>query len=147
MIIFAVVGLFQYIVAIEQMGDKLLHVIQELHMGKHVFLIFTIAFFLLMGCILDAVPVMLIFFPVLLPIAIKLGIDPIHFGVIVVLNLMIGLLTPPIGAILFIQTKITNLDFDRMVKCIWPYTLTLLAVLLLVTYVPVLVTFLPNLLF
>jgi tripartite ATP-independent transporter DctM subunit len=147
MIIFAVVGLFQYIVAIEQLGDKLLHVIQGLHMSKHVFLIFSTIFFLLMGCILDAVPVMLIFFPVLLPITIKLGIDPIHFGVIVVLNLMIGLLTPPIGGILFIQTKIANLDFDRMVRCIWPYTLTLIAVLLLITYVPILVTFLPNLLF
>ena len=147
MIIFAVVGLFQYIVAIEQLGDKLLHVIQGLHMSKHVFLIFTTIFFLLMGCILDAVPVMLIFFPVLLPITIQLGIDPIHFGVIVVLNLMIGLLTPPIGGILFIQTKIANLDFDRMVRCIWPYTLTLIAVLLLITYVPILVTFLPNLLF
>jgi tripartite ATP-independent transporter DctM subunit len=147
MIIFAVVGLFQYIVAIEQLGDKLLHVIQGLHMSKHVFLIFTTIFFLLMGCILDAVPVMLIFFPVLLPISIQLGIDPIHFGVVVVLNLMIGLLTPPIGGILFIQTKIANLDFDRMVRCIWPYTLTLIAVLLLITYVPILVTFLPNLLF
>ena len=147
MIIFAVVGLFQYIVAIEQLGDKLLHVVQGLHMSKHVFLIFTTIFFLLMGCILDAVPVMLIFFPVLLPISIQLGIDPIHFGVVVVLNLMIGLLTPPIGGILFIQTKIANLDFDRMVRCIWPYTLTLIAVLLLITYVPILVTFLPNLLF
>jgi tripartite ATP-independent transporter DctM subunit len=147
MIIFAVVGVFQYIVAVEQLGDKLLGVIQDMQMSKHVFLIFTTVFFLLMGCILDAVPVMLIFFPVLMPIAVELGIDPTHFGVIVVLNLMIGLLTPPIGGILFIQTKIANIDFDRMVRCIWPYTLTLIAVLLLVTYVPILVTFLPNLLF
>jgi len=147
MIIFAVVGLYQYIVAVEQLGDKLLAVIQGVEMNKHVFLIFTTIFFLLMGCILDAVPVMLIFFPVLLPIAEELGIDPIHFGVIVVLNLMIGLLTPPIGAILFIQTKIGNLEFDSIVRCIWPYTLTLLAVLVLITYVPILVTFLPDLIF
>jgi tripartite ATP-independent transporter DctM subunit len=147
MIIFAVVGLYQYIVAVEQLGDRLLEVIQGIQMTKHVFLIFTTVFFLLMGCILDAVPVMLIFFPVLLPIAEELGIDPIHFGVIVVLNLMIGLLTPPIGGILFIQTKIGNLEFDSIVRCIWPYTLTLLAVLVLITYVPILVTFLPDLLF
>jgi TRAP-type C4-dicarboxylate transport system permease large subunit len=112
-----------------------------------VFLLFTTIFFLLMGCILDAVPVMLIFFPVLLPIAVDLGIDPIHFGVIVVLNLMIGLLTPPIGGILFIQTKIAGLEFNALVRAIWPYTLTLLAVLLLITYIPGLVTFVPNLVF
>lgn len=147
MIIFAVVGLYQYIVATEQLADQLLKLIQGMHMSKELFLLFTTVFFLLMGCILDAVPVMLIFFPVLLPIAVDLGIDPTHFGVIVVLNLMIGLLTPPIGGILFIQSKIAGLDFDRMVQCIWPYTLTLIAVLLLITYVPWLVLVVPNLVF
>ncbi|MFB0506942.1 MAG: TRAP transporter large permease [Thermodesulfobacteriota bacterium] len=147
MIIFAVVGLYQYIVATEQLGDQLLKVIQGMHMSKQLFLLFTTIFFLLMGCILDAVPVMLIFFPVLLPVAVDLGIDPTHFGVIVVLNLMIGLLTPPIGGILFIQSKIAGLDFDRMVQCIWPYTLTLIAVLLLITYVPWLVLVVPNMVF
>ncbi len=147
MIIFAVVGLYQYIVATEQLADQLLKVIQGMHMSKQLFLAFTTVFFLLTGCILDAVPVMLIFFPVLLPIAVDLGIDPTHFGVIVVLNLMIGLLTPPIGGILFIQSKIAGLDFDRMVQCIWPYTLTLIAVLLLITYVPWLVLVVPNMVF
>jgi tripartite ATP-independent transporter DctM subunit len=147
MIIFAVVGLYQYIVATEQLADQLLKVIQGMHMSKQLFLLFTTIFFLLMGCILDAVPVMLIFFPVLLPIAVDLGIDPTHFGVIVVLNLMIGLLTPPIGGILFIQSKIAGLAFDRMVQCIWPYTLTLIAVLLLITYVPWLVLVVPNMFF
>ncbi len=147
MIIFAVVGLYQYIVAIEQLGDQLLRVIKSANMSKHVFLLFSTVFFLLMGCILDAVPVMLIFFPVLLPIAVGLGVDPTHYGVIVVLNLMIGLLTPPIGGILFIQSKIAGLDFNSMVRAIWPYTLTLIAVLLLITYVPSLVMIIPNLVF
>jgi tripartite ATP-independent transporter DctM subunit len=147
MIIFAVVGLYQYIVATEQLGDQLLKLILSVNMNRNVFLLFTTIFFLLMGCILDAVPVMLIFFPVLLPIAVGLGIDPTHFGVIVVLNLMIGLLTPPIGGILFIQTKIANLEFNALVRAIWPYTLTLLVVLLLITYVPGLVTAVPNLVF
>jgi len=147
MIIFAAVGIYQYIVATEQLGDQLLRVIQSANMSKHVFLLFSTIFFLLMGCILDAVPVMLIFFPVLLPIAVGLGIDPTHYGVIVVLNLMIGLLTPPIGGILFIQSKIAGLDFNSMVRAIWPYTLTLIAVLLLITYVPSLVMIIPNLVF
>ncbi len=147
MIIFAVVGIYQYIVATEQLADQLLKIILSINMSRNVFLLFTTIFFLLMGCVLDAVPVMLIFFPVLLPIAVDLGIDPTHFGVIVVLNLMIGLLTPPIGGILFIQTKIAGLEFNALVRAIWPYTLTLLAVLLLITYIPGLVTAVPNLVF
>jgi tripartite ATP-independent transporter DctM subunit len=147
MIIFAVVGLYQYIVATEQLGDQLLRAIVKLNMSRNLFLLFSTVFFLLMGCILDAVPVMLIFFPVLLPVAVSLGVDPTHYGVIVVLNLMIGLLTPPIGGILFIQAKIAGLDFNSMVRAVWPYTLTLIAVLLLITYVPSLVMIVPNLVF
>ena len=147
MIIFAVVGLYQYIVASEQMGPQLLALVESLNMSKNVFLVFSTIFFLLMGCVLDAVPVMLIFFPVLLPIAVGLGIDPTHYGVIVVLNLMIGLLTPPIGALLFIQTKIANLPFNTLVTAIWPFTLALIAVLILITYIPALVLWIPNLVF
>ena len=147
MIIFAVVGLYQYIVASEQMGAQLLALVESLNMGKHVFLVFSTVFFLLMGCVLDAVPVMLIFFPVLLPIAGQLGIDPTHYGVIVVLNLMIGLLTPPIGALLFIQTKIADLPFRVLVGAIWPFTLALIVVLLLATFAPPIVLWLPNLVF
>jgi tripartite ATP-independent transporter DctM subunit len=147
MIIFAVVGLYQYIVASEQLGQQLLRLVESLNMGKNLFLLFSTIFFLLMGCLLDAVPVMLIFFPVLLPIALGLGIDPTHFGVIVVLNLMIGLLTPPIGALLFIQTKIANLPFNTLVRAIWPYTLALISVLILVTYAPGLILWIPNLVF
>lgn len=147
MAIFAVVGLYQYIVASEQLGDQLFALVNSLNLGRGSFLAFTTIFFLLMGCVLDAVPVMLIFFPVLLPIAVNLGIDPTHFGVVTVLNLMIGLLTPPIGALLFIQTKIADLPFKVLVRAIWPYTGALLLVLLLITYVPQLVLWIPNLVF
>jgi TRAP-type C4-dicarboxylate transport system permease large subunit len=88
---------------------------------------------------------MLIFFPVLLPAAIKLGVDPTHFGVIVVINLMIGLLTPPIGALLFLEAKIADLEFDVLIRHIWPYTLVLIIVLFLCTFVPQLVVYIPNL--
>lgn len=147
MIIFSVVGLYQYIVSSEQLGVQLSNLVATLNMNKYTFLLFTTLFFLLMGCILDAVPVMLIFFPVLLPIATNLGIDPTHFGVIVVFNLMIGLITPPIGALLFIQTKIGNVSYNDLVKSIFPYTMTLIFVLLLVTYIPGLITWVPSLIF
>ena len=147
MIIFAVVGLYQYIVASEQMGAQLLTLVESLNMSKNVFLVFSTIFYLLMGCVLDAVPVMLIFFPVLLPIAVQLGVDPTHYGVIVVLNLMIGLLTPPIGALLFIQAKIADLPFRTLVGAIWPFTLALIVVLMLATFAPPIVLWIPNLVF
>ncbi len=147
MIIFAVVGLYQYIVASDQLGDKLAALMTSLHFNAFTFLLAANVFFLFMGCILDAVPVMLIFFPVLLPVALQLGIDPVHFGVIVVMNLMIGLLTPPIGALLFLEAKIAGMQFEQLVRAVWPYTAALIAVLLLCTYVPQLVMFIPNLFF
>ncbi len=147
MIIFAVVGIYQYIVAFEQVGVQLGNLIDLLHLGKFEFLILANIFFLFMGCILDAVPVMLIFFPVLLPIALQLGIDATHFGVIVVINLMIGLLTPPIGALLFLEAKIADIKFEKLVRHVWPYTLSLIVVLLLCTFIPQFVTWVPNLFF
>jgi TRAP-type C4-dicarboxylate transport system permease large subunit len=147
MIIFAVVGLYQYIVAYEQLGDQLGMLISTFHLNMFSFLLLANLFFLFMGCILDAVPVMLIFFPVLLPVATQLGIDPTHFGVIVVLNLMIGLLTPPIGALLFLEAKIADMQFETLVRHVWPYTLSLILVLILCTYIPQLVLYIPNLVF
>jgi TRAP-type C4-dicarboxylate transport system permease large subunit len=111
------------------------------------FLLVANLFFLFLGCIMDAVPAMLIFFPVLLPVAKGLGIDPIHFGVVVVLNLMIGLLTPPVGALLFLEAKIADISFESLVRSVAPYLVALLAVLALITYLPPLVTFVPNLVF
>lgn len=147
MIIFAVVGLYQYIVAYEQLGEQLGILISTLHLTQFWFLLLANIFFLFMGCILDAVPVMLIFFPVLLPVATQLGINPTHFGVIVVLNLMIGLLTPPIGALLFLEAKIADIPFETLVRHVWPYTLSLILVLLLCTFIPELVMYIPNLVF
>jgi len=147
MIIFAVVGLYGYIVAHEQLGLYIGNLIAMLHLSKFEFLALTNVFFLFMGCILDAVPVMLIFFPVLLPIAIQLGIGPTHFGVIVVMNLMIGLLTPPIGALLFLEAKIADIEFEKLVRYVWPYTLSLIFVLVLCTFIPKLVMWIPNLVF
>ncbi|HSK67917.1 MAG TPA: TRAP transporter large permease [Candidatus Limnocylindria bacterium] len=147
LMIFAVVGLFQYIVSSEQLGRQLMNLVLRLNLSSTAFLLFCTVFFLFMGCILDAVPVILIFFPVLLPVAVTLGVDPVHFGVVTVLNLMIGLATPPVGALLFIETKIANIGIGVLLREIWPHILTLLAVLLLITFVPWFVTFLPNLVF
>ena len=119
-------------------------IIVSLDLGWAGFLLLVNLFFLFLGCIMDAIPAMLIFFPILHPIATRLGIDPTHFGVIVVLNLMIGLLTPPVGALLFLVSKISRVSFDELVREIWPYLTALLIVLGLITYIPPLVTYIPN---
>jgi len=145
MIIFAVVGVYQYIVVQDQLGEKLQMFLASMHFSKTAFLIAVNVFYIFMGCIIDAVPVMLIFFPVLLPVAMSLGIDPTHFGVITVFNLMIGLLTPPVGALLFIETKIANIPFGQLVRASMPYTIVLFIVLFICTFVPEIVMFIPNL--
>jgi tripartite ATP-independent transporter DctM subunit len=147
MAIFAAVGVFSWIIANEQLGPQLGRAIQALGLGRAGFLLTANLFFLFLGCVMDAVPAMLIFFPVLLPVAKSLGIDPIHFGVVVVLNLMIGLLTPPVGALLFLEAKIAKIPFEVLVRATLPYLMALLAVLGLITYIPPLVTFIPNLVF
>ena len=146
MILFAIASLFKYISAYEQLGEKLGILIADWHMSKYTYLFLVNIFLLFMGCIEGGIPIMLIFFPVLLPPAIKLGIDPAHFGVIVVMNLMIGLLTPPVGGLLFLESKMADVEFDVLVRHVWPYIVSLMIVLFLCTYIPQLVLFIPNLL-
>ena len=146
MMIFASVGVYSYVVVFEQLGPTLADLFLSLNLGRYSFLMAANIFFLFMGLIIDAVPVMLIFFPVLLPISTTLGIDPTHFGVVVVINLVIGLLTPPVGALLFLEAKLADIRFKELNAAVWPMTLTLLSVLLLATYVPAIVMFIPNLL-
>lgn len=145
--IFASVGAYSWIIANEQLGPQIVRAIQALGLGRLGFLLVVNFFFLFLGCIMDAIPAMLIFFPVLLPVAKGLGIDPIHFGVVVVLNLMIGLLTPPVGGLLFLEAKIADIPFDSLVLAVAPYLVALLVVLALITYVPGLVTVIPSLVF
>ena len=144
MAIFAAVGIFSWLIAYEQLGQQIGKLILSLNLGRVGFLFIVNIFFLFLGCIMDAIPAMLIFFPILLPIGTQLGIDPTHFGVVVVLNLMIGLLTPPVGALLFLVSKIADVSFDDLVKAVWPYIIALLIVLGLITYIPPLVTWIPN---
>lgn len=103
-------------------------------------------FLLVIGCFIETIVAILILGPMLLPVVQSVGIDPVHFGVVMVLNLMIGLLTPPFGVVLFVLAQVTNLPFERVVRATVPFIIPLLVVLALITLVPGLVTFLPNLL-
>jgi TRAP-type C4-dicarboxylate transport system permease large subunit len=100
---------------------------------------------LLGGCILEGIPALLITLPLLLPLADKFGIDRVHFGLIVVYGLLIGIVTPPMGIALYIMVEVSQVSFEEVVTAVLPCLIPLIAVLLLITYLPELTTFLPNL--
>ena len=101
---------------------------------------------LVLGCIMDMSPIILIATPILLPIAVSIGINPIQFGIMIVLNCGIGLLTPPVGAVLFIGSAVGKVKMERVVKATLPFYLCMLIVLLLLTFIPEISMFLPTLL-
>ena len=102
-------------------------------------------FLLVIGCFMETVVAILIITPMLMPVITKVGIDPLHFGLVMVLNLMIGLLTPPFGIVLFVMAGVSGLSFERVVRATLPFIVPLLVVLALITFFPPLVTWLPNL--
>lgn len=147
MILFAAVGSFTYVIAARRVGDQVARIVENLQVGPVAFLLLAMVFLLVIGMVLDAVPAILIFFPILLPVAVEVGVDPIHFGVVGVVNLMIGLLTPPVGALLYVLTKIGRVSFGSLVKEAAPFVGAMLASLLVLVLIPPIVTWLPGLLF
>ena len=110
-----------------------------------VILILINVFLLVVGCFLDSTVAILILGPIFMPVLAAAGIDPVHFGVVMVLNLMIGLMTPPFGMILFVMQQVSGLSFEDVVKACMPTLVPLVVVLVLITFVPSLVTWLPKL--
>jgi TRAP-type C4-dicarboxylate transport system permease large subunit len=108
------------------------------------FFLLVNAFLLLVGCFMETIAAITILTPVLLPVALKLGIDPVHFGLVMVLNLMIGLLTPPVGMVLYVLSRVASISFEQCVKAVAPFLVPLFLVLVLITFVPETVLWLPR---
>jgi len=147
MVLFGVTGIFTFVIAVEQFGVEITNTLAETNIGPIAFILLAMVFFLVVGGPMDAIPAILIFLPILLPIATKLGVDPIHFGVIVVVNLMIGLLTPPIGALLFVLTKMSGVPLGTLTRAVLPFLAVQSAVLFVIALIPATVTWLPSLIF
>jgi TRAP-type C4-dicarboxylate transport system permease large subunit len=98
---------------------------------------------LLLGTFMDMSPLIVITTPILLPVVMEVGVDPVHFGIIMMLNLGIGLVTPPVGSVLFVGAAVGGLPVEKAVKTIWPFYLALVASLILITYIPALSLALP----
>ena len=99
---------------------------------------------LVLGAFMDMAPLIIITTPIFLPVVMETGVDPVQFGIIMLLNLGIGLVTPPVGAVLFVGCAVGKARPEQVVKTIWPFYLALIAVLLLVAYVPALSLWLPE---
>jgi TRAP-type C4-dicarboxylate transport system permease large subunit len=112
-----------------------------------VFLLLANLLMLFVGCFLEPTAAITILVPILLPIATQLGIDPVHFGLVMVLNLMIGLLHPPMGMVLFVLARVAGLSFERTTMAILPWLVPLLLSLVVITYVPAIVLWLPKMFF
>jgi tripartite ATP-independent transporter DctM subunit len=100
---------------------------------------------LFLGTFMDMSPLIVITTPIFLPVAMAFGVDPVHFGIILVLNLGIGLCTPPVGAVLFVGCAVGNIPIWDVVKTIWPFYFAAIFTLILVTYIPSLSLWLPSL--
>jgi TRAP-type C4-dicarboxylate transport system permease large subunit len=104
-------------------------------------------FLLIVGCFMEPTAAIMILVPILLPIITALQVDPIHFGIIMILNLMIGLLTPPVGMVLYVLSSVSKVPFERIARVSLPYVIVLTGLLFVFTYVPQIVLVVPNWLF
>src|SRR6201997_2935491 len=135
-----------YIMALTQMPAKITAFFLAISSNKYVILMLVNLLLLLLGTLVDMAPSILISTPILLPVMLKLGVDPVHFGMIMMLNLGIGLCHPPVGAILFVGCAVGNVTIEQVLRRIWPFYGVMFAVLMLVTYLPALSLWLPRLL-
>ncbi len=145
MFIIAVSAPFGWVLVPQQIPNAILNALLSLSSEPWVILLIINAALLILGMFIEGIAIMIIAFPVLLPVITQLGIDPVHFGVILVLNLMIGLVTPPVGLCLYVVAGIAKLSITEISREIWPYVLALIGVLMLITYVPALSLWLPHL--
>lgn len=146
MSIFAAAALFGWMMSFARVPQIFQATVLSLTNNKFVFFIILNVLMLLLGCLMEGTAIKLILVPILLPLLSTFGMDLIQFGVVMELNLMIGLITPPVGMSLFLITKLTEVPVVRLVKQLLPYMLCILVVLLLVTYVPQLTMWLPTVL-
>jgi tripartite ATP-independent transporter DctM subunit len=135
-----------YVMALMQVPARVTALLLTLSSDKNVILFLINILLLVLGCLLDMAPSILIVTPILLPVVMKFGVDPVHFGMIMLLNLGIGLCHPPVGAILFVGCAVGRVTIEQVVREIWPFYGVMFFVLMLVTYIPSVSLWLPRML-
>ena len=135
---------FNYVVTIENIPETLRAILAGFELSPTGFLILINVILLVLGCFLEGTAILLIIVPVFVPTAMALGIDMVHFGIVVVVNIMLGLITPPYGLLLFIMTNIAGVPLRHIVRDVMPFLLAMIAALILVTFVPEISLWLPR---
>jgi TRAP-type C4-dicarboxylate transport system permease large subunit len=136
---------FNYVVTVENVPRALAALLKGHELTPFAFLLAVNVLLLLLGCFLEGTTILLVIVPVFLPAAELLGIDPVHFGVVAVFNIMIGLVTPPFGLLLFMMVRIAEVSLRDLVREMLPFLAVMIGALALITLFPDLVLFLPRL--
>ena len=139
-------NIFGWMIAFERIPQLLVDSMLNISDNPFVFLLLVNVALILIGMLLDGIAALIILVPVLMPLITAFQIDPVHFGVIICINLTLGLLTPPVGTGLFIVSSIANIKFEKLVKAVFPFIVVSFLVLLCLTYMPDLVLFIPRIL-
>ncbi len=145
MLIVMAASIFAYVVTMERIPVAAGELILSITQNKYMILFIMNVFLFFVGCFLEPVAAMIILIPVFLPMCKLVDINTVHFGVVMVLNLMIGLLTPPVGLVLFVISDVAKISFERTVRATLPFLIPLVIVLFILTYLPSFVLWLPRL--
>ncbi len=135
---------FGRIIALEQIPTQLAEFVLSMTQSRYVVLLATIVLLLIVGTFLETLAAIVILTPVLLPITLELGIDPVHFGIVMIVALAIGFVTPPLGANLFMAAQVGQIPFDKIARRIFPWVVTMVVALLIIAFVPWLSLVLPQ---
>ena len=143
MILIGFASSFGYIMTLMQLPHKMTMFFTGLSSNKYVILLLINVMLMILGTLMDMAPLILILTPILLPLVKSLGVDPVHFGMIMLVNLGLGLITPPVGAVLFVGSAVSKLKMEQVVRAMMPFFAGLFVVLMVVTYVPAVTLFIP----
>jgi len=144
MMLIAFASSFGYIMALAQLPAKVTGFFLTISDNKYVILFLINILLLCLGTLMDMAPLILICTPILLPVVTSFGVDPVHFGIIMLVNLGIGLVTPPVGSVLFVGCAVAKLSIEQVTRKIWPFYIAMFITLMLVTYIPAISTWLPR---
>lgn len=144
--IISAAAIFGWLLGREQVPQSVAKLLFSISRDPNVILFIIIVFLLIIGCVMETTAALILLTPILVPSIIELGIDPVHFGLVMVLDLMIGLLTPPVGVVLYITASIAKISFEEMSRVTAPYLIPLIIVLLISAFIPPVAMTLPNLL-
>jgi len=147
MFIIANAMLFAHFLTIENIPQMITEALVEANVNKYMFLLMVNLLLILAGSFMEPSAIIMIMVPLLLPVAVALGIDPIHFGILITVNMELGMVSPPVGLNLFVTSGLTGMSIKDVIVAAWPWTLTILVGLILITYIPSISLFLPNLMF